>query len=252
MWVIAGQGRSAGQGRRVPSIRQGGSIAFVPLDFGSIVSRLAKESRRGEPFVHRHGGIPPPRRLFGTRLLPKRLSPQPLSSRHRPTTLDRRSHMTAFRDTYPSEPAGHPRSRYVVDCGGARLYVHARSASTVLRVDGEIDMANAGLVAQAIRGFARLKAPLILDLSQLDFLGIAGFRLLIVLNHEHQQARLPCGIVNGDSLRRVTRVLPDHGLPIVESETEALWLIDEATRTRRDFPTGMARQREPQRDGWQE
>ncbi len=160
--------------------------------------------------------------------------------------------MTAFRDMYPPEPWGHPRSRYVIDCAGAQLNVHARSTSTVLRVDGEVDMANAGLVAQAIRGFARLKAPLILDLSHLDFLGIAGFRLLIALNHEHQRAQLHCGIVNGDSLRRLTRVLPDHGLPIVESMTEALWLVDEESRTRREFPSGMARQREPQHDDWAE
>ncbi len=160
--------------------------------------------------------------------------------------------MTASRDIYTPEPWGHPRSRYVIDCAGAHLHVHARSASTVLRVDGEIDMANAALVAQAIRGFARLNAPLILDLSHLNFLGIAGFRLLLALNREHQQARLHYGIVNGDALRRLTRVLPDHGLPIVESVTDALWLIEEAIRTRRDFPSGKARQREPQHDGWED
>ncbi len=166
--------------------------------------------------------------------------------------------MTAFRDMYPSEPWGHPRSRYVIDCAGAQLFVHARSASTVLRIAGEVDMANAGLVAQAIRGFARLKAPLILDLSHLDFLGIAGFRVLIALNREHRRTRLDCGIVNGDSLRRLTRILPDHGLPIVESVTDALWVIEDSVRTRREFPSGMARQQEPQRDvrrchdGWDE
>ena len=153
---------------------------------------------------------------------------------------------------YPPEPWGHPRSRYVIDCAGAQLYVHARSVSTVLRFDGEIDMANAGLVAEAIRGFARLRAPLILDLSHLSFLGIAGFRVLIALNDEHQQTRLHCGIVNGDSLRRLTRVLPDHGLPIVESVSEALRLIEEAIRARREFPSGMGRQREPQGDGSEE
>jgi anti-anti-sigma factor len=156
--------------------------------------------------------------------------------------------MTAFRDLDPPERAGHPRSRYVIDCAGAQLYVHARRVATFLRVDGEIDMANAGLVEQAIRRIARLKAPLILDLSHLDFLGIAGFRLLLALNREHQQAQLHCSMVNGESLRRLTRALPDHGLPIVESVTEALRLIQDAIRTRREFSSGMARQREPRRD----
>ena len=50
----------------------------------------------------------------------------------------------------------------------------------VLRVDGEIDGSNANLVGQAILRFSRLKTPLILDLSHLDFLGIAGLRTLVV------------------------------------------------------------------------
>ncbi len=74
----------------------------------------------------------------------------------------------------------------MADFNGARLYVYARGLGTVLRVDGEIDASNTNSVAQAIRCFARLKTPLILDLSHLDFLSIDGFRALLMLNHEHQ------------------------------------------------------------------
>jgi anti-anti-sigma regulatory factor len=63
------------------------------------------------------------------------------------------------------------RCRQLIDCAAAQLHVHARSLATVLRVDGEIDASDAELLAQAIRRFSQLKTPLILDLSQLDFLG---------------------------------------------------------------------------------
>jgi anti-anti-sigma factor len=163
------------------------------------------------------------------------------------TTLDGRNHMTALPDTGTPDPREQPRCRYLIDCAGVQLLVHARSLATVLRVDGEIDASNADLIAQAIRRFSQLKAPLIIDLSHLDFLGIAGLRTLITLNHEHQQARLHCNVVSGPGLRRLTRVVTDHGLPIVDSVPEALQLIEDAINARRKFASGQARQQEPQR-----
>jgi anti-sigma B factor antagonist len=49
-------------------------------------------------------------------------------------------------------------------------------------------------------------------------------------------------------MRRLTDVVTDCGLPIVDSIPEALQLIEEAIRTRRQFLYGKARQREPQRN----
>lgn len=155
--------------------------------------------------------------------------------------------MKAFSDTQPPEQCQHRRSGFVIDCTGARVSVYARSLATVLRVDGEIDMANADLVAQAIRRYSQLKAPLILDLSHLDFLGIAGFQVLLALNDEHQVAELHYHVVTGDAVRRLTRVIAGDGLPIVESVLEALQRIEEVIRARRQFLYGMARQLEPQR-----
>jgi anti-anti-sigma factor len=110
----------------------------------------------------------------------------------------------------------------LLDCAGAGLRVHAHNVATVVCVSGEIDASNADRVGEAIRRFSRRKAPLILNLSQLDFLGIAGFRALIALNHEHRQAQLPSSVVTGAVVRRVIGVFPDHGLPIVDSVPEAL------------------------------
>lgn len=140
------------------------------------------------------------------------------------------------------------RCRYMADFHGARLYVYARSLGTVLRVDGEIDASNANDVTQAIRRFARLKTPLILDLSHLDFLSIDVFRALLVLNHEHQRTRVYCSVVTGAAMRPLLRIVTDHGLPLVESVAESLQLIEDIVRARRQRLSGMARGRQRQRE----
>jgi anti-sigma B factor antagonist len=116
---------------------------------------------------------------------------------------------------------------------GARLYVYARSLGTVLRIEGEIDASNANNVAHAIRRFARLKTPLILDLSHLDFLSVDGFRALLVLNNEHRQARVHCSVVTGAAMRPLLHIVNEHGLPVVGSVAEALQLIEDIVRARR-------------------
>ena len=146
----------------------------------------------------------------------------------------------------PDRP-GEPRNRYVIDCAGAQVHVHARSLATVLRIEGEIDASNADLVAVAIRRFARLKAPLVLDVSHLDFLGSAGFRALLLLNEEQRQARLHCNVVSGAALQRLTGVATDHGLPVVDSVGEALRNTHDFIHARRQLHSRLARQREPQR-----
>lgn len=50
------------------------------------------------------------------------------------------------------------------------MFVYARCLATVVRIDGEIDAANARDLTEAIRGFARLKTPVVLDVSRLRFL----------------------------------------------------------------------------------
>lgn len=153
--------------------------------------------------------------------------------------------MTAFFDPRP-DPHGEPRSRYVIDCAGAHVHVHARSLATVLRIEGDIDASNTDLVAQVIRRFARLNAPLVLDVSELDFLGSAGLRELLLLNEEHKRAQLHCNVVSGAALRRLTGVVTDHGLPVVDSVPEALQRTHDFISARRRLRTGLARQPEPQ------
>lgn len=133
-----------------------------------------------------------------------------------------------------------PRCCYVIDCAGAQLQVHVRRPATVLRLDGQVDASNADSVADAIRRFSKPQAPLVLDVSHLEFLAVAGLRTLISLNHEYQQAGLHCSVVGGPALRRLTRVVTDHGLPIVDSVAEARQIIEDILRARREFLSGLA------------
>ncbi|OBK51523.1 STAS domain-containing protein [Mycobacterium sp. 1081908.1] len=136
----------------------------------------------------------------------------------------------------------------MADFNGARLFVYARSLGTVLRVDGEIDASNAGQFSETIRRFSRLKTPLILDLSHLDFLSLDGFRALLVLNHEHQQARVHCSVVAGAAMRPLLHIIYDHGMPVVGSVAEALQLIEDIVKARRRLLSDVIRQRQPRRE----
>ncbi|WP_082974795.1 STAS domain-containing protein [Mycobacterium sp. E3247] len=150
--------------------------------------------------------------------------------------------------THPPALLGQPRSRYQIDCAGAQIHVHARSVATVLRIDGEVDASNVDLITEAVRRFSRLKAPLVLDLGGLDFLAGSGLRALLVLNEEHRRAQLRSVVVGGAALRRLTRIVTDHGLPIADSVAVALAHIEGATTARRRLVSGPARQHEPQGD----
>jgi anti-anti-sigma factor len=100
----------------------------------------------------------------------------------------------------------------------------------VLCIEGEVDAANADRVSRELRRFAQLKTPLILDLSHLEFLGTAGFQVLLALNDERHKARLHCSVIAGRAMRPLQRIVSSHGLPIVDSVPEALQLIEDAVR----------------------
>ncbi len=120
--------------------------------------------------------------------------------------------------------------------------------ATILRIDGEVDASNTAPITEAIRRFARLRAPLVLDLAGLDFIAASGLRALLVLSEEHRQAGLRCCIVSGVALRRLTRALPELGLPMADSVPAALAHIEGVTSARRRLVSSPARQHEPQRD----
>lgn len=123
--------------------------------------------------------------------------------------------------TAPFDRLPKPLGRYIFDCAGAQLEVHPHDVAIVVRVRGEIDASNADLVARAIRRCARNAPPLILDLRHLKFLASSGFSALQLLTDELEHAELHFSVVSGGALHRLTHVIRDHGLPVVDSLYEA-------------------------------
>ncbi|OBH19070.1 STAS domain-containing protein [Mycobacterium sp. E3247] len=120
---------------------------------------------------------------------------------------------------------------YEIDCAGAQLYVQAHSLANLVRIAGEIDASNANLVSTAIRRFVRLRAPLILDLGRVTYLGSAALRVLLLIQDECQLCGVRYSVVSCVALRRLTRLITGLGLPLVDSVAEALQRIHGAVRT---------------------
>lgn len=127
----------------------------------------------------------------------------------------------------------------------AHVFVYARCLATVVRIDGEIDAANADDLAEAIRGFARLKTPVVLDLSRLRFVSVEGFRALLVVNDELRKARVHCSVVTGTAIRPLLRIVHDNGLATTGSVPEAFQTIEDNLAARRRFLSYLTRDRPP-------
>lgn len=149
--------------------------------------------------------------------------------------------MAAIRSANSADQHDPARCRYMAHFDRAHLFVYARNLGTVLRVDGEIDASNAKDLTQAIRNFARLRTPLVLDLSHLGFVSVEGFRALLFLNDELRKARVYCSVVGGTALRPLLRIVHHNGLPIAGSAPEAFQNIDDILRDRRQLLSGLAR-----------
>lgn len=149
--------------------------------------------------------------------------------------------MAAIRSANSADQHSPARCRYVTHFARAHLMVYARNLGTVLRVDGEIDASNAKDLAQTIREFARLKTPLVLDLSHLQFVSVEAFRTLLFVNDELRKTRVYCSVVGGPAVRPLLRIVHDNGLPIADSVPEAFQNLQDILRARRQFLYGLAR-----------
>jgi anti-anti-sigma factor len=113
-----------------------------------------------------------------------------------------------------------------IDCGAARLRPHARSLATVVAISGEIDASNADVVSQHIRRFLSVGTALVLDLSDVECIGVKGLRALFALDDECARSGVEWALVANPSVRLVLGAAdPDNVLPVVTSVPEALrWL----------------------------
>src|SRR5689334_23659050 len=105
-----------------------------------------------------------------------------------------------------------------VDVGGANIRVESRHATTVVAVTGEIDALNAVFTATVLDGFAAGTDPVVVDVSDLGFIGIQGLRMLVDFDDGCQRNGVVWGLVPCGMLSRLLQVV-DIGrqLPVWDS-----------------------------------
>jgi anti-anti-sigma factor len=100
----------------------------------------------------------------------------------------------------------------------ARFTADWDSSRVVITVHGELDASNATQLADYVEECMTHATPLMLDLSNLDFFGTAGFSALHLINVQCAGADLRWAVVPNKAVSRLLRICdPDHTLPLVES-----------------------------------
>lgn len=121
----------------------------------------------------------------------------------------------------------------VISLGRARLIAFDSSWVTVIAIGGEIDASNAGRVNTWLHQFVRADRSLVLDLSDLGFLGVQGLIALFGLGEACDGLGVEWALVTSYPVRRLLRVGDcEHRLPAVGSMVEVLQRFRTARRRR--------------------
>jgi anti-anti-sigma factor len=123
------------------------------------------------------------------------------------------------------------------EIGAARFTVTWGRSGGVITVRGELDAANADQFAGCMEQCAVCCDWLVLDLSELDFMGTAGLRALTRIDSGCGELEVRWALVPGGAVFRLLRICdPDPCLPVSESVTAALATVQEPRPLR---PAGL-------------
>ena len=126
------------------------------------------------------------------------------------------------------------RGTSVIDCGRAYLTAQIYSWLTVMTVSGEIDVTNAHEIGHHVTALAPADGALIVDMADIDFIGVDGLRALFALNVECVRTDTRWAVIGSHAVHRLLRVADREGLvPAVRSATEALHRVRRSRRDRR-------------------
>ncbi|MGZ6778421.1 MAG: STAS domain-containing protein [Mycobacterium sp.] len=107
------------------------------------------------------------------------------------------------------------------------ISAHPIGATTVITVNGEIDASNADFTASVLHGFATLNGKVAVDLSNVDFIGTQGLRLLIEFHDTCRHRNTAAAIVPCQMLRRLMNVIEiGSHLPVAESVSDAVQSVE--------------------------
>ena len=101
--------------------------------------------------------------------------------------------------------------------------------TTIISVKGEIDVSNADFTATVLNGFATWNGKVVADLSELDFIGTHGLRLLVEFHDRCRRSNTVMAVVPGRMLRRLLQVI-DIGrhIPVADSVHDAVQYVQES------------------------
>jgi anti-anti-sigma factor len=100
----------------------------------------------------------------------------------------------------------------------ARFTAHSDSSGVVIVAYGELDASNANQLADYVERCVAESATVVVDFSNLEFFGTAGFSALHLINVRCAGANQRWAVVPSKAVSRLLRICdPDHTLPLVES-----------------------------------
>ena len=129
------------------------------------------------------------------------------------------------------------------DCRGARMIAKSDTGLTVVSVRGEIDASNADELSHCASELVSDCGALIVDLADIDFIGLDGLLALFALNIRCAGTATTWALIASHAVNRLLQVADqDRLIPAVGSATEALLLVRRSNRVRRSLqlvsPTG--------------
>jgi anti-anti-sigma factor len=103
-----------------------------------------------------------------------------------------------------------------------RLSSYPRPPATIVAIGGEIDACNAEYFGDYVLGFLHVDHPMVLDLTGVEFLGTAGFRIILRFASECEALQRDWAVVCSEAVNLLQRVTRDSCLPGAASVDEAL------------------------------
>jgi len=121
--------------------------------------------------------------------------------------------------------------RYTAD--GVTLTANQLPGAIVVAARGELDAFNIHHLTEYVSSFVTRGRPLVLDLSQLDFLAAQGIQALFELDGKCGRTGIDWAVLTGHAVARLLRVCDqDARLPAVTSIDEALERFSRPARAR--------------------
>jgi anti-anti-sigma factor len=135
-----------------------------------------------------------------------------------------------------SDPVSNLGVRYgnpMFDCDGAKVRAQCRHLATVVTISGDIDDMNVDRLSQYIRRFTLPEKPLVLDLSQVNYLSAQSVSLLYTVDDDCSTAGVewllvPCEPVDDLASLPIAGSVPEalhHFADVIDARRQLLPLL---------------------------